>query len=153
MKKKFLITEEEKGLKERMSHVLNLKGLKIKDLSETKSGQVMVGKQLDQATETTVQYKTIYKLLYMCHDIDANWLVMGEGTMQKADHLAPRIYTQHNEVKGNSAGGDINVGPDSVISKKTVERLQSQIADLTARIMELQKDKENMQMLIDQLKK
>ena len=62
--------------------------------------------------------------------------------MYKADCLAPHVYTQHNEVKGNTAGGDINVGPDTVVTKKTVEELQ-------ARVAELETDKRNMQLLID----
>ena len=64
--------------------------------------------------------------------------------MYKADHIAPRVYTQHNEVHDNSAGGDINVGPDTIVTKKTVERLETRVA-------ELEQDKKNMQTLIDAL--
>ena len=69
---------------------------------------------------------------------------MGEGSMYKTDHLAPRVYTQHNEVKGNSAGGDINVGPDTIVTKKTVDALQ-------ARVEELERDKKYLQLVIDSM--
>ena len=88
--------------------------------------------------ETSVSFQTLYRLLYMYQDIDANWLVMGEGSMYKADHIAPRIYNQHNEVHSNTAGGDINVGPDTIVTKKTVDSLESTIAAQKKRIHELE---------------
>ena len=110
-----MVIEEEKLLKQRIRHLLDEKKTSIRTIADTESERVMLGRQIN-GDDTIVYYRTIQKLLYMFHDIDANWLVMGEGSMYKTDHLAPRVYTQHNEVKGNNAGGDINVGPDTIVA-------------------------------------
>ena len=140
---KLMVTEEEKLLKQRIRHLLDEKKTSIRTLADTESERVMLGRQIN-GDDTIVSYRTIQKLLYMFHDIDANWLVMGEGSMYKTDHLAPRVYTQHNEVKGNNAGGDINVGPDTIVTKKTVDTLQ-------ARVAELENDKKYLQLVIDSM--
>ena len=138
-----MVTDEQKMLKLRIRHLLDTMKTSIRTLADTESERVMLGRQIN-GEDTIVSYQTIHKLLDMFPTVDANWLVMGEGSMYKADHVAPHIYTQHNEVKGNSAGGDINVGPDTIVTKKTVERLETRVA-------ELEQDKKNMQTLIDAL--
>ena len=138
-----MVTDEQKMLKLRIRHLLDTMKTSIRTLADTESERVMLGRQIN-GDDTIVSFQTIYKLLNMFPSVSADWLVMGEGGMYKADHVAPHIYTQHNEVKGNSAGGDINVGPDTIVTKKTVERLETRVA-------ELEKDKKNMQTLIDAL--
>ena len=138
-----MVTDEQKMLKLRIRHLLDTMKTSIRTLADTESERVMLGRQIN-GEDTIVSYQTIHKLLDMFPSVSADWLVMGEGGMYKADHVAPHIYTQHNEVKGNSAGGDINVGPDTIEKKKTVERLETRVA-------ELEQDKKNMQTLIDAL--
>lgn len=138
-----MCTDQDKNLKERIKHVLGHEGIKLARITNTEGERTMMSRQINGA-ETTVPFITIYKILNAVPHISADWLVMGEGSMYKADHVAPHIYTQHNEVKGNSAGGDINVGPDTIVTKKTVERLETRVA-------ELEQDKKNMQTLIDAL--
>ena len=138
-----MVTDEQKMLKLRIRHLLDTMKTSIRTLADTESERVMLGRQIN-GEDTIVSFQTIYKLLNMFPSVSADWLVMGEGGMYKADHVAPHIYTQHNEVKGNSAGGDINVGPDTIVTKKTVERLETRVA-------ELEQDKKNMQTLIDSL--
>ena len=138
-----MVTDEQKMLKLRIRHLLDTMKTSIRTLADTESERVMLGRQIN-GEDTIVSYQTIHKLLDMFPAVDANWLVMGEGGMYKSEHIAPHIYTQHNEVKGNSAGGDINVGPDTIVTKKTVERLETRVA-------ELEQDKKNMQTLIDAL--
>lgn len=138
-----MCTEQDKELKDRIKYVLNNEGVKLARIANTEGERTMMSRQIN-GTETVVPYMTIYKILNAVPHISADWLVMGEGSMYKADHVAPHIYTQHNEVKGNSAGGDINVGSDTIVSKKTVERLETRVA-------ELEQDKKNMQTLIDAL--
>ena len=132
-----MITNEQKMLKERVQHLFEDKKLKISIMARSESDRVMLGRQIF-GKETSVSFQTLYRLLYMYQDIDANWLVMGEGSMYKADHIAPRIYNQHNEVHSNTAGGDINVGPDTIVTKKTVDSLESTIAAQKKRIHELE---------------
>lgn len=132
-----MITEEQKLLKDRVQHLFENKKLKISMMSRSESDRVMLGRQIF-GKETSISFQTLYRLLYMYQDIDANWLVMGEGSMYKADHIAPRIYNQHNEVHSNTAGGDINVGPDTIVTKKTVDSLEATIAAQKKRIQELE---------------
>ena len=132
-----MITNEQKMLKERVQHLFEDKKLKISMMARSESDRVMLGRQIF-GKETSISFQTLYRLLYMYHDIDANWLIMGEGSMYKADHIAPRIYNQHNEVHSNTAGGDINVGPDTIVTKKTVDSLESTIAAQKKRIQELE---------------
>ena len=136
-----MCTKQDKELKDRIKYVLEHEGVKLAHIANTEGERTMMSRHINGA-ETIVPYMTIYKLLNAIPRLSADWLVMGVGSMYKADCLAPHVYTQHNEVKGNTAGGDINVGPDTVVTKKTVEELQ-------ARVAELETDKRNMQLLID----
>ena len=140
------VSNEEKMLKERIRHLLTYKRASVASLADNENERVRLRHQIND--EALVQYSTLYKLLYMYHDIDANWLIMGEGYMQKMDNLAPKVYKQHNEVHGNTAGGDINIGPDTVVSTKTIERMQATIDAQEARIKELENDKAFLQQLL-----
>lgn len=134
-------------LKERIRHLLTYKRASVASLANNENERVRLRHQIND--EALVQYSTLFKLLYMYHDIDANWLIMGEGYMQKKDNIAPKVYQQHNEVHNNSAGGDINVGPDTIVTSKTVERLEALIAEKDKRIAELEQDKMYLQHLVD----
>ena len=138
-----MCTKQDKELKDRIKYVLEHENIKLARIANTEGERTMMSRQINGA-ETVVPYMTIYKILNAAHHISADWLITGEGSMYKADHIAPRVYTQHNEVHDNSAGGDINVGPDTIVTKKTVERLETRVA-------ELEQDKKNMQTLIDAL--
>ena len=140
------VSNEEKMLKERIRHLLTNKRASVASLADNENERVRLRHQIND--EALVQYSTLYKLLYMFHDIDANWLIMGEGYMSKRDNLAPKVYRQHNEVHGNTAGGDINIGPDTVVSTKTIERMQATIDAQEARIKELENDKAFLQQLL-----
>lgn len=140
------VSNEEKMLKERIRHLLTYKRASVASLADNENERVRLRHQIND--EALVQYSTLYKLLYMFHDIDANWLIMGEGYMQKKDNIAPKVYKQHNEVHGNTAGGDINVGPDTVVSTKTIERMQATIDAQETRIKELENDKAFLQQLL-----
>lgn len=136
-------TKQDKDLKERIKHLLNVEDVKLSSIANTEGERTMMSRHIN-GEQTIVPYMTIWKILNALPNISADWLIMGEGSMYKADHVAPRVYTQHNEVHDNSAGGDINVGPDTIVTKKTVDTLQ-------ARVSELETDKRNMQLLIDAL--
>ena len=138
-----MCTKQDKELKDRIKYVLEHENIKLARIANTEGERTMMSRQINGA-ETVVSYMTIYKILNAAHHISADWIITGEGSMYKADHIAPRVYTQHNEVHDNSAGGDINVGPDTIVTKKTVERLETRVA-------ELEQDKKNMQTLIDAL--
>ena len=138
-----MCTKQDKDLKERIRFVLNHEDVKLARIGNTEGERTMMSRQIN-GEETKVPYITIWKILNAVPHISSEWLVMGTGSMYSADHTAPRIYTQHNEVKGNNAGGDINVGPDTIVTKKTVDALQ-------ARVEELERDKKYLQLVIDSM--
>ena len=125
-----MVSKEENLLKERIRHLLLFKKTNIAKISPTPTLQARYGRQING--DATVPYSTIVMLLNMFHDISADWLVMGEGSMFKTDHTAQHYYTQHNEVHDNSASGDINVGSSvqSSPSLQEVEKLKDRIAEL-----------------------
>ena len=125
-----MVSTEEKLLKERIRHLLLYKKTNIAKISPTPTLQARYGRQING--DATVPYSTIVMLLNMFHDISADWLVMGEGSMFKTDHTAQRIYNQHNEVHDSSAAGNINVGSNLHVapSAQEVEKLQQRIAEL-----------------------
>lgn len=104
-----MLTHEEIALKERIQHLLAVKRMTIKAFADNDE-RARTRYSVQITGGGCVPFNTIYKILYMFPDISAEWLVMGEGTMHKADHLAPRVYNTNNIVRDASAGGDINVG-------------------------------------------
>lgn len=108
-----MVTNDEKLLKERLQFLLRDRGIKVSSLADTESERVMIGRQINRS-DTIVSYRTIVKFLNQLPDVDANWLVMGEGSMLKADHVAPHIHNVKNEVHDSNAGGSINVGTQTI---------------------------------------
>ena len=131
-----MVSNEEKLLKERIRMLLAKKGMTILDLAD--GDEVVAKRYRNQINgDALVPYSTLYKLLYMFHDISADWLVMGEGAISKADCAAPRIYNTRNEVHDSKAGGDILVGATTIPCS-----VQSIIDEKNKRIAELERDKE-----------
>ena len=131
-----MVSNEEKLLKERIRMLLAKKGITILELAD--GDEVVAKRYRNQINgDALVPYSTLYKLLYMFHDISADWLVMGEGAISKADCAAPRIYNTKNEVHDSKAGGDILVGATTIPCS-----VQSIINEKDKRIAELERDKE-----------
>lgn len=134
-----MVTENEKLLKLRIQHLLSIKKTSLSTIAESESERVMLGRQIN-GESTVVSYRTLYKLLYMFPDISADWLIMGEGSMYKADHTAPHIYNTRNEANGSSAGGSIFVGSSTIPYP-----VQALLDEKDKRIAELEKDKAQLQ--------
>ena len=109
-----MISNEEKLLKERIQHLLSFKKVSVASISGSESERVMLGRQI-KGENTVVSFRTIHKLLYMFHDIDANWLVLGEGQMQKTVDR-PQIFNQqqYQMQTGENNSGVINFSENSV---------------------------------------
>lgn len=109
-----MISTEEKLLKERIQHLLSFKKVSVASIADSESERVMLGRQI-KGENTVVSFRTIHKLLYMFQDIDANWLILGEGQMQKtADR--PQIFNQqqYQMQTGENNSGVINFSENSV---------------------------------------
>ena len=106
------VSNEEKLLKERIRHMLNYKRMSISKIAEgNETLRVKLGRQIN-SEDTSVQFSVLYMLLYMFPDIDANWLILGEGQMTKTTDR-PNIIN-HNEVNGSTAGGSIYVSNSNI---------------------------------------
>lgn len=134
---KLMISTEEKLLKERIQHLLAFKKVSVASISDSESERVMLGRQI-KGENTVVSFRTIHKLLYMFPDIDANWLILGEGQMQKTVDR-PQIFN-HNEVNGSTAGGSINVGNSNIPIpvQMLLDEKDKRISDLESNNKQLQ---------------
>ena len=134
------LTNEEILLKERIRHMLHSRGVTIASISDTPTLQARYGRQING--EAQVPFTTLHMLLYMFPDIDANWLILGEGQMQKTTDR-PHIHNTKNEVNGSSAGGSIYVGTSTIPYP-----VQALLDEKDKRIAELEKDKTQLQGLL-----
>ena len=141
-----MIAKVEKELKERLRALQSLKDIKYSDLAESKSERVMIGRQFGD-NDTTVPFRTLYKILYAYHDVSAEWLMLGEGSWQKTNDC-PKIFNQqHYEMQnGQNNTGTINFG-DSVIPYP----VQALLDEKDKRIAELERDKKYLQLVIDSM--
>lgn len=132
------VSNEEKMLKERIRHMLSYKRMSISKIAEgNETLRVKLGRQIN-GEDTSVQFSVLHMLLDMFHDIDANWLILGEGQMQKTVDR-PQIFN-HNEVNGSTAGGSINVGNSNIPVP-----VQMLLDEKDKHITELEKDKAQLQ--------
>ena len=140
-----MVSNEEKMLKERLRFVFSQYNIKLKDIAPTKSLQAMLARQIGE-NDTTVPFRTLYSVLYAHPDIDANWLMLGEGSWQKTKDC-PKIYNQqHYEMQqnGENNNGNINVG-DAAISFP----VQSLLDEKDKRIAELEKINQTLQNVVN----
>ena len=137
------ISNIEKGIKERIRYVLSTKKKSITSITGNESARVSFGRHINR-DDTSISVLTVYKLLYALHDVDANWLILGEGQMQKTVDR-PQIFN-HNEVNQSTAGGSINVGTSSIPVP-----VQMLLDEKDKRIAELEADKKQLQGLLSVL--
>ena len=137
-----MISNDEKMLKERLRFIFGVKKIKIADLTDTKSEAVMLSRQLGE-NDATVPYRTLHRVLYSYPDVDANWLMLGEGSWQKTVDR-PQIFNTKNEVNGSKAGGDINVGTQTIPYP-----VKALLDEKDARIAELEKMNTTLQNVVN----
>lgn len=149
-----MVSNEEKLLKSRIQFVLKDKKCPIAWIDQNPTMQARLGRQING--EAAVPYTTLRTILFMFPDISADWLIMGEGSMYKAEHSGSSIYTTHyhNEVAPNSYQyGPINMGKDTtqIIKNNEIEKLNQQIMLLQKENEELRRDKEFQRTIIESL--
>lgn len=134
------LSKEEKEVKERLRYILATNKKSIASIANDDSERVALGRQINK-DDTSLSVKILCKVLYALHDVDANWVLLGEGPMTKTtDH--PQIFNQqHYEMQnGQNNNGTINFG-DSVIPYP----VQALLDEKDKRIKDLEKDKEQLQ--------
>lgn len=141
-----MISNEEKLLKERIQYMLKIKKVSITSISNSESERVMLGRQIN-GENNVVSFRTIHKLLYVFHDIDANWLVLGEGKMQRtADR--PQIFNQqqYQMQTGENNSGVINFSENSVPVP-----VQMLLEEKDKRIAELEENNKILRAVLDSM--
>lgn len=133
----------EKEIKERIRYALSVKKKSISSITEDDSERIAFGRQINKE-ETAISAKTIFKVLYALHDIDANWLILGEGLMHKTVDRPQIFNNQRYEMQnGDNNTGNMNVG-DAIIPYP----VQALLDEKDKRIAELEKDKAQLQGLL-----
>ena len=123
----------------------SLKDIKYSDLADTKSERVMIGRQFGE-NDTTVPFRTLYKILYAYHDVSAEWLILGEGPWQKTKDC-PKIFNQqHYEMQQNGENnqGNINVGTSTIQYP-----VQALLDEKDKRIAELEENNKTLRLVLD----
>ena len=160
-----MISTEEKLLKERIQHLLSFKKVSVASISDSESG-IVKHKQMnanhqvrlkttkrtrhlrnDGIVDNAAEARTIHKLLYMFPDVDANWLILGEGQMKKTTDR-PQIFNQqqYQMQTGENNSGVINFSENSVPVP-----VQMLLNEKDKRIAELESDKKQLQGLLSVL--
>jgi hypothetical protein len=136
------VSNEQKMLKERIRGLLAMRKMTASDLGETENEKKIYQRQI--LGESLVTFDTISKLLYMFHWLSAEWLVRGEGSMDRASEVAPKYYTiNHNN--NNHDNGIVNIGADMSVTE--------QVADLRRQLEEVTKDRELLKGLLEAITK
>ena len=140
-----MVSNEEKLLKDRIIHLLAHKRYSIAKLAGTESKRIMLRRQING--DAVVPFSTLHLILYTFHDISADWLILGQGPMLKAEHIAPHIH--HNNYNNQLAPGSTQTGPVAIghdtvndIRGREIEERDILIKQQAERIAELEKDKE-----------
>ena len=128
------------GIKERIRYALSVSKKSISSITEDDSERIAFGRQINK-DNTSISASTIYKVLYALHNVDANWLILGEGLMQKTVDRPQIFNNQRYEMQnGDNNTGNMNVG-DAVIPYP----VQALLDEKDKRISELEKDKAQLQ--------
>ena len=131
------------GIKERIRYALSVSKKSISSITEDDSERIAFGRQINK-DNTSISASTIYKVLYALHNVDANWLILGEGLMQKTVDRPQIFNNQRYEMQnGQNNSGTINFG-DTVIPYQ----VQALLDEKDKRIAELEKDKTQLQGLL-----
>ena len=133
----------EKEIKERIRHALSVKKKSITSIATDDSERIMFGRQINK-DDTALSALVLYKILYALHDVDANYILLGEGPMQKtANH--PQIFNQqHYEMQnGDNNSGTINFGETIPYPVKAL------LDEKDKRIAELEKVNQTLQNVVN----
>lgn len=125
-----MVPEEEILLKGRIRQMLTYERKTISKLSDNDTIRVRLGRQINNP-KTSVPFSTLYMLLRMFPDIDANWLLLGEGEMKKQSLVS---MSQSNVVNGSNSG--------------TISNINGSGEDLIRENEQLRKDKEFLQSML-----
>ena len=113
------------GISDRIKYVLSEKQTSVAELAGSETQRIKFSRQLNGHNGLTLP--VVVKVLDRFPDVSAEWLIRGEGQMDKSNHFAPRVHV----VGGGSAfinEHGVNIGtqksdPIIIPSKDELENL------------------------------
>ena len=123
------VSERQKMIKERLGAVLGARKMTASDLGQTDNEKKMYQRQI--LGESLVTVDTLCKVLYMFPEVDANWLMLGEGLRTKTVDR-PQIFNNHH-TEVHDHGTNTNNYGDAVIPlpvKALLDEKDKRIAEL-----------------------
>lgn len=113
------------GISDRIKYVLSEKQISVAELAGSETQRIKFSRQLNGHNGLTLP--VVVKVLDRFPEISAEWLIRGEGEMDKSNHFAPRVHV----VGGGSAfinEHGVNIGtqksdPLIIPSKDELENL------------------------------
>ena len=113
------------GISDRIKYVLSEKQTSVAELAGSETQRIKFSRQLNGHNGLTLP--VVVKVLDRFPDVSAEWLIRGEGQMDKSNHFAPRVHV----VGGGSAfinEHGVNIGtqksdPLIIPSKDELENL------------------------------
>ena len=146
---------EENSCKERIRSILGKWKVNIANLEDTETRRVRMRNQINGSAILT--FDVLRKVAYSLPQVSCDWLLLGEGDMMRAEHVGSRIYqnSYNNQLApGSIQKGPVAIGHDTVnvIRNREIQERDDLIAQLKARVEELEKDKKMLQWLLDSVK-
>ena len=111
-------------LKERIRFLLHQKKCPLSRLVDTETMRARIGRQING--EASIPFSTIYLILYTFPDVSADWLVRGEGPMERASE---KVQHHHHNSYTNTHSV-VNIESEVHIDSK-IEELQKQLEAVT----------------------
>ena len=113
------------GISDRIKYVLSEKQISVAELAGSETQRIKFSRQLNGHNGLTLP--VVVKVLDRFPEVSAEWLIRGEGEMDKSNHFAPRVHV----VGGGSAfinEHGVNIGtqksdPLIIPSKDELENL------------------------------
>lgn len=131
---------EQEELRGRINAILTSKNVSIYSLCKEKSKRNTLTRQIMH--NTMISADTIELILSTFPDVSAEWLLRGEGEMDKASHYSQNIYASNGSIVQSGANrGDATISHDK----------DSEVESLRSIIAELRQDKKTLTMLLESL--
>lgn len=139
-------------IRDRIKFVLSQKNLSIAEFAGGNDTlRIKITRQLNGTSDVGLNVVELF--IRRFPDVSAEWLLRGEGTIDKSGHFAPHIHAGSGSiVQGGHNSGDAMIstpsqfelyGKDVVISSKDAE-----ISILNQMVTELKRDKDYLQGLL-----
>ena len=114
-----MLSNEKILLKERIRYLLHTKKCTISSLAENETDRVRISRQING--DANVSIDTLRLILVSFPTVSADWLILGEGQMDKSNHFAHNVHV--------AGGGSAFINEHSVIGTQKSDPIIIQSKD------------------------